>query len=311
VLKPAEQTPLSAVRIGELAQEHLPPGVFTVVPGRAETGIALVRHPMVRRVAFTGSVDTALKIQGLAAESGTIKRLSFQLGGKNPLIVMPDADIDRAAEAAVEGMNLANVVGQSCGSTSRAFVHHSVHDAFVEQVGGRFEDIQFGFPQDDPPGLGPLISAAHREFVERHVEAGTREGARLITGGTRGQAPFDAGFYYRPTLFDQVDHSMRIGRDEIFGPVLSVIGWSDEEQMLRAVNDVRFGLTASVFTRDLVTAHRLAARIESGYVWVNTVERRWIGVPFGGFKDSGTSTEYSADELTAYSMIKSVNISLR
>jgi betaine-aldehyde dehydrogenase len=147
--------------------------------------------------------------------------------------------------------------------------------------------------------------------VEGHVEAGRREGARLVTGGERGQAPYDAGFYYRPTLFDGVNSSMRLGREEIFGPVLSVLDWSDEDEMLRAVNDVRFGLTASIFTRDLVSAHRLAARVESGYVWVNAVERRWIGVPFGGFKDSGTSTEYSVDELAAYSMIKSINVSLQ
>lgn len=311
VLKPAEQTPLSAIRLAELAAEHLPAGVFNVVPGRAETGTALVRHPLVRRIAFTGGVDTALRIQTTAAESGTVKRLSFQLGGKNPLIVLPDADLSRAVDAAVDGMNLAAVVGQSCGSTSRAFVHRSIHEAFVEQVAARFSAIQFGFPGDEAAGLGPLISDAHRQRVERHVETGRREGARLVTGGERGQTPFDTGFYYRPTLFDQVDGGMQIGRDEIFGPVLSVIEWTDEDDMLRAVNDVRFGLTASIFTRDLVAAHRLAARVESGYVWVNTVERRWIGVPFGGFKDSGTSTEYSAEELLAFSLVKSVNISLR
>jgi acyl-CoA reductase-like NAD-dependent aldehyde dehydrogenase len=311
LVKPASHTPLSAIRLAELAREHFPPGVFNVVPGRAGTGTALVTHPLIRRIGFTGSVDTALKIQALAAESGTIKRLSFQLGGKNPLIVLPDADLDRAADAAVEGMNLANVVGQSCGSTSRAFVHRSVHDAFVEQVAARFSAIQFGFPQDESAGLGPLISDAHRQSVEQYVEIGRREGARLVTGGERGRPPFDAGFYYRPTLFDRVDSSKRLGREEIFGPVLSVIEWTDEDDMVGAVNDVRFGLTASIFTRDLVTAHRLAARVESGYVWVNTVERRWIGVPFGGFKDSGTSTEYSADELSAFSLIKSVNISLQ
>ena len=311
ILKPAEQTPLSAIRLGELAAEHLPPGVFNVAPGRVDTGVALVSHPLVRRIGFTGNVETALRIQAVAAASGTIKRLSFQLGGKNPLIVLPDADLDRAVAGAVDGMNLANVVGQSCGSTSRAFVHASVHDAFVERVAGRFSEIKFAWPEEEDAGLGPLISAAHRERVEAHVEAGRRAGARLVTGGSRGEAPFDAGFYYRPTLFDRVDPSMAIAADEIFGPVLSVIPWSDEEDMLRAVNASRFGLTASIYTRDLVAAHRLAARVESGYVWVNTVERRWIGVPFGGFKDSGTSTEYARDELQAYSLVKSVNISLR
>jgi acyl-CoA reductase-like NAD-dependent aldehyde dehydrogenase len=310
VLKPAEQTPLSAIRIGEIALEHLPPGVFNVVPGRASTGLALVKHPLVRRIGFTGSAETALRIQAAAAESGVIKRLSFQLGGKNPLILLPDADLDRAVAGAVEGMNLANVVGQSCGSTSRVFVHRSIHDEFVERVAARFGALRFGLPEDDATELGPLVSEAQRGRVERYVDLGRAEGARVIAGGHRPESPFDAGFYYPATLFDGVDPSMRLAQEEIFGPVLSVVSWTDEADMLRAVNQVRYGLTASIYTRDLVAAHRLAGQVESGYVWVNAVERRWIGVPFGGFKDSGTSTEYSADELLAYSLTKSVNISL-
>ena len=310
VLKPAEQTPLSAMRIGELAAEVLPAGVLNVVTGGATTGSALVSHPDVPRIGFTGSVDTALRIQETAARSGRIKRLSFQLGGKNPLIVMPDADLHRAVAGAVEGMNLSKVAGQSCGSTSRAFVHASIHDEFVERVATEFTNLRLRWPHEEGDGLGPLVSANQRDRAEQYVEIARHENARVVAGGRRPAAPFDRGFYYPATLLDRVSQGMRVAQEEVFGPVLAVIPWTDETDMLSAVNSVRYGLTASIYTRDLATAHRLAASVEAGYVWVNTVERRWIGVPFGGFKDSGTSTEYSVDELFGYSMIKSVNVAL-
>lgn len=310
VLKPAQQTPLSAIRIAELAQGILPVGVLTVVTGGGETGSALVSHPDVPRIGFTGSVETALTIQETAAKSGRIKRVSLQLGGKNPLIVMPDADLDRAVNGAIEGMNLAKVSGQSCGSTSRAFVHSSIHDEFVARVAARFEALRLRWPDETEPGMGPLVSAAQRDRAERYVRLGREEGARVVTGGQRPPAPFDRGYYVPATLLDGVHPNMRLAQEEVFGPVLAVISWTDEAAMVRAVNAVRYGLTAAIYTRDLAAAHRVANSVEAGYVWINTVERRWIGVPFGGFKDSGTSTEYSADELFAYSQIKSINVSL-
>lgn len=311
VLKPATPTPLSALEIGRIATEHLPPGVFNVVTGDAATGDSLVRHPMVRRVNFTGSLPTALRIQQAAAESGHVKHLGFQLGGKNPLILLEDVGLDVAVAAAVEGMNLYKVLGQSCGSTSRVFVHRSVYSEFVAATAARLEELRTGDPLAEDTDVGALISAEHRDRVAGYVAAGRDEGATLVCGG---QAPrvegLEGGFFYRPTLFADVEPTMRIATEEIFGPVLSVIPWSDEEVMLDAVNSVRYGLTAGIYSNDLARAHRLVDRIEVGYVWVNDVEKRWIGVPFGGVKDSGTSTEFSVEELLANTRLKSISISL-
>lgn len=310
ILKPAVQTPLSALFLGEIAQGFFPPGVFNVVSGGVEAGRALVRHPEVRRIGFTGSVGTALQIQADAAASGSIKRLGFELGGKNPIVVLPDVSLERAIDGAVEGMNLQKVLGQSCGSTSRAFVHRDLYADFVDGMAARFAGLRMGWPEDADTQLGSLVSEAQREKVERYVQIGKGEGATLVTGGGRPQAPFDRGYYYLPTIFADGRADMRIAREEIFGPVLTIIPWDDEAEMLRGVNSVDYGLTASIFTDDLRTAHRLASEIQVGYVWINDVEKRWIGVPFGGFKNSGTSSEFCIDELFANTQLKSVSVSL-
>jgi betaine-aldehyde dehydrogenase len=311
VLKPAEQTPLSAIRLAQLALQHFPDGVFNVVTGGALPGDALVRHSGVKRINFTGSLSTALRIQASAADSGAIKRLGLQLSGKNPLIVLPDVDVDIAAGAAIEGMNLHKVMGQSCGSTSRAFVPKELYADFVTAVSERLGCLRIGDPLDESTELGALISAHQRDRVESYVAAGVSDGAKLITGGRRPQQlDLIPGFYYEPTLFGEVRPTMRIAQEEIFGPVLSVIPWSDEDHMLRAVNAVRYGLTASIYTNDLRAAHRVAAAVDAGYIWVNDVEKRWVGVPFGGFKDSGTSTEFSIEELDANSQLKAISITL-
>lgn len=311
VLKPAEQTPLSALRFAEIAAGILPPGVLNVITGGAGAGDALVRHPQVRRLNFTGSLATALRIQEAAAASRTIKRLGLQLGGKNPLIVLPDVEIEEAAAAAIDGMNLFKVMGQSCGSTSRAFVHRSQVGQFEQAVAARLEGLRMGDPLDAQTQIGPLVSEAQRERVERMVAAGLAEGARLVSGGRRPDiGQLSTGFFYTPTLLSEVGPSMRIGQEEVFGPVLSVIPWTDEAEMVGKVNDVRYGLTASIYTHDLTAAHRLAAAVDVGYVWVNDVEKRWVGVPFGGHKDSGTSLEFSVDELLANSQLKAISVKL-
>jgi acyl-CoA reductase-like NAD-dependent aldehyde dehydrogenase len=312
VLKPAHQTPLSALRLAEIAAQHLPPGVFNVITGRGETGAHLVRHPRVHRIAFTGGVPTALRIQADAAASGSVKHVSFELGGKNPLIIMPDVPIDEAADAAVEGMNLTRVLGQSCGSTSRAFVPRPLYRSFLDAVGDRLSALRMGPPEADETELGSLVSREQLDKVEHYVEAGRREGARLVLGGQRpGDESYARGFYFQPTMFADVDPGMQVATDEIFGPVLGVTAWEDEDRMIEAVNGVRYGLTASIYTRDLDTAMRLSHRVDAGYVWINDVEKRWIGVPFGGHKDSGTGTEYSIEELYGFSQNKSVSVALR
>ena len=312
VLKPAHQTPLSAVRLQELADAHLPPGVFNVVTGGAATGSALVRHPETRRIGFTGGVETALRVAADAATSGSIKRISYELGGKNAMVILPDVDPDVAAEAAVEGMNLTRVAGQSCGSTSRLFLHSDIHDAVRDRISDRLGSLRFGPPEDEATQIGALVSAEQRDRVEHYVALGESVGAQLVAGGRRPtQPPFDRGFYYPPTLFDQVKPSMVIAQEEIFGPVLAMIEWTDEAEMLEAVNATRYGLTASIYTNDLSAAHRLASQIQAGYIWINDVEKRWIGVPFGGQKDSGTGTEYSTEELFSYTQNKTVSLRLQ
>jgi 2-formylbenzoate dehydrogenase len=311
VLKPAHQTPLSALRLQEIADAHLPAGVFNVVTGAAATGSALVRHPAVRRIGFTGGVATARRVAADAAQSTSIKRISYELGGKNAMVILPDVDPDLAAEAAVEGMNLTRVAGQSCGSTSRLFVHASIHDAVRDRIVDRLATLRFGPPEEEATQIGSLVSAQQRDRVEHYVALGESQGARLALGGRRPtEPPFDRGFYFPPTLFDQVTPDMTIARDEIFGPVLGVIEWSDEAEMLQAVNATDYGLTASIYTRDLSMAHRLASSIEAGYIWINDVEKRWVGVPFGGQKDSGTGTEYSLEELFSYTQNKTVSVNL-
>jgi betaine-aldehyde dehydrogenase len=228
------------------------------------------------------------------------------------LIVLPDVSVDEAIAAAVEGMNLTRVLGQSCGSTSRAFIHRDLYAAFVDGVAQRLAALRMGPPEVEETELGSLVSGEQLEKVQEYVSAGRAEQARLVVGGERpDDDPFAAGFYYRPTVFADVTPDMRISTDEIFGPVLGVTAWHDEGDMLAAVNGVRYGLTASIYTRDLDAAIRLSQRVDAGYVWINDVEKRWIGVPFGGHKDSGTGTEYSIDELYGFSQNKSISVALR
>lgn len=309
VLKPSADTPLSALRIATIADETLGPGVLNVVTGGAGTGSALVRHPRVRRIGFTGSVSTALAIMADSATSGHIKRLSFELGGKNPLIICEDSDLSFAIEGALEGMNLTRVLGQSCGSTSRVFVHESLYEAVTDGIAERMRRLRIGPPEDEGTELGALVSRHHLERVQGYVDTGRREGATLVTGGQQPEHLIPTGgFFFEPTLFRDVEPRMTIATEEIFGPVLAMIPWSDEATMLKAVNDSDYGLTASIYTQNLSTAHRLARAVESGYVWINDVEKRWVGVPFGGQKDSGTTTEYSVDELYNFTQNKTVSV---
>lgn len=309
VVKPAEQTPLSALRLAEIAADHFPPGVFNVVPGRSETGRALVMHPRVRRLNFTGSTATALHIQADAAASGSLKRLGFQLSGKNPLIVMPDATAEEASRAAVDGMNLYKVMGQSCGSTSIAYVPAPMQAEFEESVAARLAALKPADPEDEATEIGALVSAEHRDRVERLVREATDAGARVLAGGARPtEAGLGEGFYYEPTALSSLEPTASIRHTEVFGPVLSVVPWSDESEMLEMVNASEYGLTAAIYSHDLDAALRVAQSVEAGYVWINDVEVRWVGVPFGGYKNSGTSIEFSGEELLANSQQKTINI---
>jgi acyl-CoA reductase-like NAD-dependent aldehyde dehydrogenase len=308
VLKPSEHTSLSALRLAELAHEVLPPGVLNVVTGwGAEAGDALAGHPGVRRLAFTGSVATGLAIQRRAAET-SVKTVTLELGGKNPLVVFPDADLDVAVDGAVRGMNF-TWQGQSCGSTSRVLAHEEIHDEFVERLVARVAALRPGLPEDPDADTGAIVHQGQLDKVLGFVRLGVWEGARLRTGGDRvTDGELGRGLFVRPAVFTEVAVDSRLAQEEIFGPVLSVLRFADEADAVEKANATSFGLTASVFTRDLGTAHRFAEEVEAGYVWVNEVGRHLPGTPYGGVKDSGLGREEDFDELLSYTQLKNVHI---
>ena len=309
IVKPAEQAPLSALRLAELLDTFLPPGVLNILNGGAECGAALCNHPDVAKIALIGSVATGKAILRAAAE--TIKPVGLELGGKNALIAFPDADPEKVAAAAVKGMNF-TWCGQSCGSTSRAFLHESIHDRVLDLIAEKVSAIKPGLPTDPQAGMGAIISAAQRDKVERYVGYGLEDGARLVAGGKRPDDPALAnGFFFLPTVFADVTPQMRIAREEIFGPVLSVFRWSDRAEMIGHVNDLPFGLTCAIFTNDLATAHETAADVQAGYVWINEAGPHYLGMPFGGWKQSGMGEEESFGELMAYTRSKAINVKLR
>ncbi|MGH3665970.1 MAG: aldehyde dehydrogenase family protein, partial [Egibacteraceae bacterium] len=281
VLKPAEHTSLSALRLAALAEDLLPPGVLNVVTGTGATGAALVSHPNVPRIAFTGSVPTGRAVLRDGAEH--IKHVTLELGGKNPMLVFPDADPRRAAAGAVAGMNLRRSMGQSCQSNSRVLVHASLKTAFLDELAKLVAGLRVGDPAEEVTDVGPLAFREHYERVTRYVASGLDDGARLLTGGRRPDG-LPRGFYLEPTVFCDVQPDMRIAREEIFGPVVAVLDWHDEDRMLDVANDVEYGLTANVWTNDLARAHRTARRLQAGLVWVNGSGRKPLGTPFGGFK---------------------------
>ncbi len=305
VIKSSEQAPISSFRLAELADGVFPPGVVNVIAGDGKTGAMLVSHPLVSRVGFIGSVETGRRVAVGAAEG--LKRVSLELGGKNPIIIFPDADPKKAASAAIKGMNM-NRQGQSCSSTSRVFVHASLHNAVADEIVRLAEALPVGFPWIAKNELGPVVSAQQFARIMGFIEAGKQEGATLLTGGGR---PTDAelanGHFIRPTVFDNVRQEMRIAREEIFGPVMSILPWSDEEDMLTKVNCLQYGLTAAIITNQLDRAMETAMRVDAGYVWINATGR-YLGAPYGGWKASGLGVEETFEELLSYTQLKNINM---
>jgi betaine-aldehyde dehydrogenase len=311
VIKPAPQTSLSTLGLAEVFAEAFPPGVVNVITGGAEAGDALVTHPTVKRIAFTGSVPTGLLIQRRAAESGHVKNISLELGGKNAMVVFPDADLEESVEGAIFGMNFNVCQGQSCGSNSRVLVHRKLYDEFVQRSADKLRDYHVGVAYTDEADMGPLVSAAHHKRVSGYLETGVSEGATLVSGGDHPEGAPTGGYFMTPVVFADVAPSMRIAREEIFGPVMSVLPWDDYDEMIDTVNSVELGLTASVWTNDLHLAHKTAERMDAGYVWVNDSTRHYFGTPFGGTKNSGTGREESTDELLSYLETKVVHTRLK
>jgi betaine-aldehyde dehydrogenase len=309
IVKPPEQAPFSALRMMELIDGLLPSGALNILPGGRDAGAALAAHPGIAKVALIGSVPTGRAV--MRAASDTLKQVMLELGGKNALIAFPDADPAEAAAAIVAGMNF-TWCGQSCGSTSRAFVHAKIYDAVVHEMKTRCAAYRPGPPTQMSTTMGALASKAQYERSMRYIEVGRAEGARLVCGGGPPADPgLKNGFFIEPTVFADVTQSMTIAKEEIFGPVLCVLKWSDIETMLEEVNSVGHGLTCSIFTRDLDAAYRTAMRVEVGYVWINDVGRHFLGAPFGGTKQSGFGREECLEELLAFTQEKNIHLKLR
>ncbi len=304
VMKPAEQTPLSCLRLAELALEAgIPPGVINVVTGFGDTGAAIVRHPGVDKIAFTGSTETGRLIMRDAADS--LKRITFELGGKSPNIVFADADLDAAVAGAEFGLFFNQ--GQCCCAGSRLFVERSIHERFVEKVVERARQRKVGDPFHPETTQGPQVDRDQFEKIMGYIEQGKAEGAVCLTGGERVG---DRGWFVAPTVFDQVTDGMRIAQDEIFGPVMCVLPFDDVDEVIERGNRTAFGLAAAVWTRDGARAHHVAHRLRAGTVWINCYDVFDAAAPFGGFKASGIGRELGEAALLNYTEHKTVTMSL-
>ena len=307
VLKPAEQTPLTALRLAELCLEAgVPEGVVNVVTGFGEeAGAALVAHDDVDKIAFTGSTDVGRKI--LEASAGNLKRTTLELGGKSPNIVFADANLRRASKGSMLGVFLNS--GQMCTAGTRILVEKSIHDEFVDSLVGVTETMKLGPALDDDTGMGPVISAAQLERVTGYIDIGRSEGAEVVAGGARA-TELGEGYFVQPTVFAGVRNDMRIAQEEIFGPVAAVIEVADVDEAIAVANDTMYGLASAVWTADVTKAHKVARGIKAGTVWVNTAGLYDPGVSFGGYKQSGFGRELGKHSMEGYTQTKSVWVNL-
>jgi len=308
IFKPAELTPLSAVKLQEIFLEAgMPAGLFQVVQGRAETGRLLTGHPGIRKVSLTGEVGTGKAVMRDA--SATLKAVTLELGGKSPLIVFEDAKINNA----VSGALLANFysAGEVCSNGTRVFVHRSIRQAFLEKLVARVKRLRIGDPLDPATQVGALISEEHMNKVLGFIERGKAEGARVLTGGTRvTDGALARGHFVAPTVFDGCRDDMSIVKDEIFGPVMSVLEFDTEDEVTLRANATEFGLSAAVFTQDLTRAHRVIANLQAGTCWINHYNVTPVELPFGGVKMSGLGRENGRAAIEHYTQLKSVYVAL-
>lgn len=308
IFKTSEMTPTTSAKLAEIYTEAgLPDGVFNVLHGDARTGSMLTTDPRVAKISLTGSVGTGKKI--VAAAAATLKRTTMELSGKSALLVFQEADLRQAVSAAMLGNFYTQ--GEICTNCTRVFVHDDIYDAFVDMVVERTKKLRIGLPLDPETQVGALISRPHMERVLSFIEAGKAEGARLCYGGERvDEAPLDRGNYVRPAVFTECTDEMSIVREEIFGPVMSVLRFREEEDVIARANATRFGLAAGLFTRDLARAHRVAARLEAGICWINNYNITPVEMPFGGIKESGFGHENGQAAIEHYTQLKSVYVEL-
>jgi len=305
VFKPAEQTPLTALRLAEIYTEAgMPPGVFNVVQGAAETGAMLVNHADVEKVTLTGSVEVGKIVMAEAAKD--LKKVTLELGGKSPIIVFNDANIGNALNAALVGNFYS--AGQVCSNGTRVFVHSSIHDEFVERLKERTEAIRVGDPFDPDTQLGPLVTREHYEKVVRYLDTAKQSAARHVCGGDT--VDLDNGYYVSPAVFADCADDMPFVRDEVFGPLMSVLSFDDEDDAVERANRTHFGLSGAVFTGDFARAHRVANRLQAGSVWINDYNITPPEVPFGGYKQSGLGRENGLQAIEHYTQVKTIYANL-
>ncbi|MBT8767777.1 betaine-aldehyde dehydrogenase [Metapseudomonas boanensis] len=310
IFKPSEVTPLTALKLAEIYTEAgVPDGVFNVLTGSGrEVGQWLTEHPLIEKISFTGGTSTGKKVMA-SASSSSLKEVTMELGGKSPLIIFDDADLDRAADIAVMANFFSS--GQVCTNGTRVFIPRALQAEFEAKVVERVKRIRLGNPEDANTNFGPLTSFAHMESVLGYIEAGRKEGARLLIGGERvTDGEFAKGAYVAATVFTDCTDDMTIVREEIFGPVMSILAYDTEEEVIRRANDTEYGLAAGVVTRDLARAHRVIHKLEAGICWINTWGESPAEMPVGGYKQSGVGRENGLTTLAHYTRIKSVQVEL-
>ncbi|RAS92290.1 betaine-aldehyde dehydrogenase [Priestia endophytica] len=305
VLKPAEQTPLSALYLAELIEEAgFPKGVVNIVPGYGETaGAPLVNHKKIDKIAFTGSTSVGKAIMRQASE--TLKKVTLELGGKSPNIILPDADLTKALPGALNGIMFNQ--GQVCSAGSRLYIQKKQYENVVADLASTAKNIKVGIGLDQETEMGPLVSSEQHNTVKRYIESGKSQGAELVAGG---KVPFEKGYFMEPTIFANVDDSMTIAKEEIFGPVVAAMPYDTLDDLIDKANDTEYGLAAGVWTQDLKSAHYIANRLKAGTVWVNCYNAFDAAVPFGGYKQSGIGREMGSYALENYTEVKAVWINM-
>lgn len=306
IIKPSELTPTSTIRLVEILQAALPPGVLNVINGDGPSvGEPMCLHPGIDKISFTGSTAVGKRIQANCAAS--VKRCTLELGGKGPAIVLPDADLDMVAQGALWGIYMN--AGQACESGSRLLVHEAVYETLLQKLAERSADVIVGDPADPATGMGPMSSQAHCNKVLGYIQSAKDDGARVVCGG--GQATVagcEGGFYVQPTVLADMTNTMRAAREEIFGPVLAVIKFATQEEAIALANDTDYGLSAGVWTRDLVRAQQIAADLNAGSIWINDWHMMRTDAPFGGFRQSGHGREFGKYSIDGYVETKSVSL---
>lgn len=309
IFKPAELTPLTAYLLGDIFKEAgMPDGVFNVIQGDGEVGQMMTAHPAVAKVSITGEVGTGKKV--MAASAATLKHVTLELGGKSPIIIFEDADIDEAVNGAMLGNFYTQ--GEICSNGTRVFVQEAIHEKFIAKLVGKAKQLKVGKPSDPETQIGALINKTHFEKVMGYIDLGKKQGADLIFGGKQIIVPgCEGGYFIEPTIFESKVDDCQIVQEEIFGPVMTILTFKEESEVLQRANDTEFGLAAGVYTNDLRRAHRMVAGLQAGMCWINSYNINPVEIPFGGYKQSGIGRENGLAAIEHYSQLKTVYVAMK